>query len=78
MNQSLIIVTENKKKHKIVAVTAFSNKAKEEYEKIFKYIVSKVPNALVGFNKENREEVKKKLKMAYLKYMPFFRTILTE
>lgn len=58
--QSLIIVTENKKKHKIVTISAFSNKAKEEYEKVFEYILSKSPNALVGFNKENKEAIKNK------------------
>lgn len=59
-SKSIVIVTEDRKTHKIATVGSFSKKQTEEYEKIFNSIVEKAPHALVGFTKENKKAMKEK------------------
>lgn len=59
-SKSIVIVTEDKKTHKIATINSLSRKQKEEYERLFNSIVEKAPHALVGFTRENKQAMKGK------------------
>ncbi len=59
-SKSIVIVTEDRKQHKIATIGAFSKKQLEEYDSLFNLIVEKSPQALVGYSKENKKAVKNK------------------
>lgn len=57
-NKDIVLVTRDKKRHSIANVSNFSKKSKEQYNDIMSFIHSKNPNCLVGYTKENIQEMK--------------------
>lgn len=57
-NKDIILVTSDKKRHSIANVSNFSKKSRKEYDDIMSFIHAKNPNCLVGYTKENIQEMK--------------------
>ena len=58
-NQSIIVVTKDKKKHTIAMMNFVTKKNKEVFEEIYQTISSKNKDILTGFTKENQQTIKK-------------------
>jgi len=57
-NKNVILVTKDKKKHQIANVSNFSKKSKDTYNDIMSFIYDKNQKMLVGYTKENIQEMK--------------------
>lgn len=55
---SIIVYTNDKKRHVIGTVVGYTKKGKEINKEIMESIMSKNPNMIVGYNKENRQLMK--------------------
>lgn len=57
-SKSILLVTKDTIKHRIFEISGFSKKEKQDYEKIMNYIYDKNKNIVIGYTKENVQQMK--------------------